>query len=136
MSQPFNAFGDTDAQTLMMSQTAGLNAGELPITLRPLAPLDGQSGELVICELGDTAGASRPRRFRPHEGIEAGSRRISNLWRSRTPAPIHARRPQRDRLRSLVCVALITASAPRRDDRRRRDPRRARRAAQAYARDL
>ena len=73
MSQPFNAFGDTDAQTLMMTlNRIAHNSGELlDIPSVSLALLDGQSGELVIwASLGDAAGVSRPRRFRPHEGIE------------------------------------------------------------------
>jgi hypothetical protein len=50
MSQPLNAFGDTDAQTLMMTlNRIAHNAGELlDIPSVSLALLDGQSGELVI----------------------------------------------------------------------------------------
>src|SRR5262249_48800413 len=73
MSRSDAAFGDTAAQPLRMTlNRIARNSGELlDIPSVSLALLDGQSGELVIwASLGEIAGVSRPRRFRPHEGIE------------------------------------------------------------------
>ncbi len=110
MSQPFNAFGDTDAQTLMMTlNRIARNAGELlDIPSVSLALLDGQSGELVIwASLGDTAGASRPRRFRPHEGIEGWvAAHLEPLEIEDTSADPRSAGLSEIGLRSLVCVPL------------------------------
>jgi signal transduction histidine kinase/GAF domain-containing protein len=111
MSQPFNAFGDTDAQTLMMTlNRIARNACELlDIPSVSLALLDGQSGELVIwASHGDTAGASRPRRFRPHEGIEGWvAAHLEPLEIEDTSADPRAAGLSKVGLRSLVCVPLI-----------------------------
>jgi signal transduction histidine kinase len=111
MSQPFNALGDTDAQTLMMTlNRIARNAGELlEIPSVSLALLDGQSGELVTwASLGEITGASRPQRFRPHEGIEGWvAAHLETLEIEDTREDPRAQGLAEMGLRSLVCVPLI-----------------------------
>jgi signal transduction histidine kinase len=110
MSQ-FNAFGDTDAQTLMMTlNRIARNAGELlDIPSVSLALLDGQSGELVIwASHGELASGSRPKRFRPHEGIEGWvAAHLEVLEIEDTREDMRAAGLADSGLRSLVCVPLI-----------------------------
>jgi len=111
MSQPFTTLGDTDAQTLMMTlNRIARNAGELlDIPSVSLALLDGQSGELVIwASLGEITGASRPQRFRPHEGIEGWvAAHLETLEIEDTREDPRALGLAEMGLRSLVCVPLI-----------------------------
>jgi signal transduction histidine kinase len=110
MSQ-FNAFGDTDAQTLMMTlNRIARNAGELlDIPSVSLALLDGQSGELVIwASHGEMASGTRPKRFRPHEGIEGWvAAHLEVLEIEDTREDPRAAGLADIGLRSLVCVPLI-----------------------------
>jgi signal transduction histidine kinase len=111
MSQPFDELGDTDAQTLMMTlNRIARNAGELlDIPSVALALLDGQSGDLVTwASLGETAGVSRPQRFRPHEGIEGWvAAQLETLEIDDTRDDPRAQALAEMGIGSLVCVPLI-----------------------------
>jgi signal transduction histidine kinase len=111
MSQPFDELGDTDAQTLMMTlNRIARNAGELlDIPSVSLALLDGQSGDLVTwASLGETAGVSRPQRFRPHEGIEGWvAAQLETLEIDDTRDDPRAQALAEMGIGSLVCVPLI-----------------------------